>query len=135
MILYVRQLAFFDTVPEKKKQTRREALGENKLPDLPSVEYLSYLIEYLSELGFFSHGSMGAIPLTWSDIWAWQTLTGTNLSCRDSLTIRKLSTHYVAERTRAKDRNALPPYSRPLERAPDVDKRLKSIFKMMKKGK
>jgi hypothetical protein len=57
------------------------------------------------------------IPLSWSEIKAWQDLTGTDVEFWEAQLIRNLSVAYVAQYNLARDMNCAPPwYYKPGER-------------------
>lgn len=77
---------------------------------MPDVEHADHLIGYLFEVGPTMPAGMGAGPVSFLEIDAWSTLTGTPLSSWESLALREMSCAYVAMQERAKDRNCPNPW-------------------------
>jgi len=80
------------------------------LAELPEVDGAEYILAYLMEVGPVSHGGMGMAPISYQEIQAWSTLTGTNLSPWDSLMLRQLSRAYVNQYNESKDPHSQAPY-------------------------
>ena len=93
---------------------RLKAGGE---PDLPDLEpELQYLVDYLFDAGPSSAAGMGAIPLTWADLGAWERATGVTLPLWASRLLRHLSAEYLAESHTAVEHAAPPPWAREVDR-------------------
>ena len=108
----MRQLAYYNAVPDKEKRPRREIIGEDNLvyPDID--EDAKYIIQMLFEAGLCKYDSMGTIPLGFNDISSYSKLCGI-ITRFEAITIRNLSNSYVAELHKAKDKNAVVPYIKP----------------------
>lgn len=117
--LYVRQLAWLNTAPAPtgpKGVPRKDAVAMTRLaakqkrgeaiemPPLRREAY--YLIEYLLEVG--PTGRDGAV-VEWSEIQAWQAMSGVHLSAWDAHMLRRLSAAFSKEVKRAESAAALPP--------------------------
>jgi len=108
--LYVRQLAWLNTVPEKREHSRLQALqAEGRDPDLPEAD-LSYLAEYLLEIGPVLRGGAQPTPVTHQEIQSWQELTGIALQPWEVRFIRRLSHEYLAQVQTSVKPSAPPPW-------------------------
>lgn len=76
------------------------------MPPNPAPHILSRLIE----IGLTEANGMGASPLSWREIRAWQELTGVELTPWEARLIRHLSTAYLAESRRGESENCPPPW-------------------------
>lgn len=104
LTLYVRQLAWLNTAPKPKSRALDGARPDSRgkamaakgmalpLPPCPAP----FLIEHLMELGPVVAAGMGAAPIGWSDIVAWQGVTGIALPPWQARLIRQLSCDYLA---------------------------------------
>lgn len=115
LILWTRQLAWLNTAPETRKvtdktQTRRERMDADgqpiPMPDNPA----RYLSAWLLEIGPSVAAGMGEGPIGWSDLTAWERLTGVELSPWEARTLRRMSQAFVAERHDAKKPECPPPW-------------------------
>ncbi len=68
----------------------------------------------LIEIGLVQAGAAGAVPLSWSEIRAWQDNVHIKLAPWEARLIRDLSTAYVAEGRRAEVENAPAPWRAPI---------------------
>jgi hypothetical protein len=116
--------------------TRLQTLREKGLqPDLPSAGLAAYLVDYLFEAGPVVSNAMGAQPLGWPDLAAWQQGTGIELQPWEARALRHLSTVYLASAQAAQAHDCPPPWSCD----PDPDRRdlignaLKNIFQGLRK--
>lgn len=73
---------------------------------------LLFIVEILFDAGPVSASSMGASPLSWQEIQAWQRCAGVSLHPWQSRLIRKLSSEYLAESQTADAHDAPPPWAR-----------------------
>jgi hypothetical protein len=115
----VRHSAWLGAVPEAKKGaradsaelSRRERIerdgGEIEMPPFDEGEYL---IAYLYELGPTVASGMGAGPVTFAEMAAWQAARGFELAPWEARLLRRLSVDYLAESNRATKRDCLPPW-------------------------
>ena len=69
----------------------------------PLLEYYSYLIGWLFEVGPVVNGGMGQSPLSYSDIKTWSDMVGVNVTGWEATTIKNLSNAYLSEYQQAKD--------------------------------
>ena len=102
LILYVRQSAWLNTVPEKRELSRLEQMRIDQIePQLPECDAV-YLADYLWQVGPTVAGGMGPAPLSHQEIAAWQANTGIELSSWETRTLRSLSVAYLNESHEAK---------------------------------
>jgi hypothetical protein len=115
----VRHSAWLGAVPESKDSaradsaelSRRERIecdgGEIEMPPLDQGEYL---IGYLYEVGPTVAAGMGAGPVTFAEMAAWQAARGFELEPWEARLLRRLSVDYLAESHRATQRDCQPPW-------------------------
>lgn len=120
---HVRYLAWLQAVPEsprpKKAErgamlqppSRIEAMGERA----DDLEYppcdAGYLVKYLFDVGPVEAGGMGPVPLSHTEIEAWQRNTGIELSRWEACTLRDLSKAYLAMSQDATHPSCPPPWT------------------------
>lgn len=80
------------------------------VPMPPVPDEARALLEQFLEVGPVGFGVMGAIPVAFSEIEAWQRATGVELMPWEARLFRRLSVEYVNESTRAESPNAEPPW-------------------------
>lgn len=97
-------------------------------PRLPPVWHGQHLLGYLHECGPVMGTGMGAIPLTFGELQAWQERTGLDLQPWEVLTLRRLSKDYASESVRAANPAAKPPWTPPVVDRAHVNQQLRSIF-------
>lgn len=56
-------------------------------------------------------GGLGAAPIGWRDLSAWQEITGVDLMAWEARALRQLSAEYVGASQDAKDPSAPPPWT------------------------
>lgn len=127
--------------PNKKRPTKAV---ENKLsrldariksggePDLPPIDSaLEFLIGYLFDAGPTSASGMGAVPLTWADLEAWERGSGVALQPWQARLIRQLSAEYLAEAQVADAHDAPPPWAQEMEtdRRAVVSKHIRNVLR------
>ncbi|WP_416463188.1 hypothetical protein [Sphingomonas sp. VDB2] len=69
-----------------------------------------HIINRLLEIGLTEAAGMGAAPLSWVAINAWQQATGVRLLPWEARLLRKLSVEYLAESRRAEAETCPPPW-------------------------
>lgn len=90
--------------------SRREAMErQGREPDYPHCD-AAYLAGYLWEVGPVLEGGMGPVTLTQVEVAAWQANTGVYLSSWEVRTLRRMSSAYLAEMSRAKSPAARSPW-------------------------
>ena len=86
-------------------------MEKSSLLNMPEIEYGSYLLEFLQELGIYSSTGFGLAPLTFCEIQAWKTTTETNINGWESRMLRFLSCAYVGQHNISDDITCIAPYS------------------------
>ncbi|EJL34124.1 hypothetical protein [Novosphingobium sp. AP12] len=123
MTLYVRQLAWLNATPKPPEGSKR-AQAKDLPRALPRAEQLKkdrivpqmppnpapHILSRLFEIGLTEAAGMGAGPLSWQSIKAWQDVIGVSLSRWEARLLRKLSVEYLAEGHRAESENCPPPW-------------------------
>ena len=141
MALYVRQSAWLDAIPqsEGKKDlpantvSRRDAaLDKGGSIEMPELECGDYLIKHLFDVGPTLAGGMGNSPITYSEIEAWQRITGIELLPWEAGLLRRLSAEYLAESSAATKHDRPAPFGRPVSvrrsTQKEIDRKLDSFF-------
>lgn len=72
---------------------------------------MAHLASWLFEVGPVLPGSMGPVPVTFSELFAWSGMTGQRITSEESVLLRSLSRDYCSQLQAAKARNAAPPYA------------------------
>ena len=124
-------MAWLMATPEKQKQSRyKQLVGEDEHHpslELPPVDFGAYLVEYLQELGFCSYQGMGATPISFLEIQAWQQATGLVLSPWEVLAIHTLSSDYVGQLRTSENPQTPAPFN-----GGDLEKKRESVFSFFK---
>jgi hypothetical protein len=87
-----------------------------------------YLADWWLEIG--PAGAGGESPIGWSDLAAWQGLTGIELDPWEARTLRRMSQSYLAEGARARQPGCPPPWQA-READEDVNDRVTRQFAEM----
>lgn len=115
----------------ESRLARRRAQGLED-PQMPPVEHGKYLLKYLHKVGPSMGTGMGAIPLTFGELQAWQQQTGLDLQPWEVETLRRLSSDYVLETHRAASFAAMPPWVSDIEvQRKAVDDGLRALFRSL----
>jgi hypothetical protein len=131
LTLHVRQIAWLTATPmaptskkgavrpaedDAPSPTRAEAREKAGLSvELPPITAGSHLVGYLWEVGPNMAAGMGAAPVSWTELQAWQDQAGHRLSPWEVRTLRALSAAYVSESHRASKAGCLPPWTSDIE--------------------
>lgn len=112
----MRHLAWLNTAPKSKAKTPPKTRGkaitdDGGTPSFPPLSLGGYLVEYLFDAGPTMAGGMGVVPLSHSEINAWQANTGIELSAWEARTLRDLSAHYLAMSQEAESAQCKPPFA------------------------
>ncbi|MCW2395892.1 hypothetical protein M2343_002308 [Sphingobium sp. B8D3B] len=78
-------------------------------PPMPPIS-ARHIIDRLVEMGISQSNGMGSSPLCFTEIEAWQRVTGVRLAPWEARLIRKLSSDYLAESRKAESENCPPPW-------------------------
>ncbi|WP_294302186.1 hypothetical protein [uncultured Sphingomonas sp.] len=90
--------------------SRRDRLKRDRIPPPMPPNPAPHIIDRLIEIGLTEAAGMGAGPLSWATIVAWQQATGIRLPPWEARLIRRLSVDYLAESRRAEDETCPPPW-------------------------
>lgn len=85
-------------------------MKDNGRIDMPPITSGEYLIGYLYEIGPTMAAGMGNGPVAFSEIQAWQQLSGIALTPWEARTLRRLSNDYACESHAATKADCPPPY-------------------------
>ena len=64
---------------------------------MPQIKNYLYLLDYTKDMGLYSSGGMGIIPLSYVEIKAYRDLMGLNLTPFEVSTIRDISIAYTSQ--------------------------------------
>ena len=124
---YVRYTAWLNTAPEPEKKQlsgalkpftrlqkmRHDRQDDDYMPNLPDIEGLEHVPEYLWDCGPVIYSGMGEQPLSHTDIRHWQENTGIEVSAWLAGMIRRLSMEYLAQCQAAKSPDCPSPIEAP----------------------
>lgn len=115
-------MAWLNATPKPPPGTKRAEADQSKaisriekmkrhgiVPALPDSPF-PHIIDRLVEIGLTEAAGMGAAPLSWQSIRAWQEVLSVSLSRWEARMIRKLSVEYLAESRRAESENCPAPW-------------------------
>lgn len=128
LTLYVKHVAWLHARPriksgkadkpgDRSRDEQMRAAGQT--PALPPLLAGEHVIGHLFDAGPVLHTGMGPVPLSWSELATWQTVTGIELTPWEAQTVRRLSAEYVTTQQAAEDPGMPPPYMT----APTADQR------------
>ena len=119
----MRHLAWLNATPEppqgsraadpkyqRPKHSRIDRMKRAKIPVALPRNPAPSIIARLMEMGLTEAAGMGAAPLSWLTIDAWQRVTGVSLPAWEARLIRQLSVEYLAESRRAEVETCPPPW-------------------------
>lgn len=75
---------------------------------------MPHIIDRLMEIGLTEAAGMGAVPVSWLTIDAWQRVTGVAMTPWEARLIRRLSSDYLAMSRKAEDETCPPPWRAPV---------------------
>lgn len=104
---------------KRSRYTQLIDSGVEEVP-MPEIGNAGYLVELLNEVGIVETNGMGMIPISWSEIDSWLSISGRSLSTWEALTIRELSSAYATEFAQASSPNKEAPWE-----AEEVDVEIK----------
>ena len=116
-------MAWLNATPKPPAGTKR-AEAKNQPPAISRIDQLKkdrvspamppnpapHIIDRLVEIGLTEAAGMGAAPISWQSIRAWQDVMGIRLPRWEARLIRKLSVEYMAESRRAESENCPAPF-------------------------
>jgi len=97
------------------------------------VDAGAYLLGYLQEMDFCIKGEMGLAPLSFQELASWQSSTGLALSPWEVLALKRLSSDYIDQLGRSKDRAEPAPYQ--TEDLPRQREAVHNFFKQLARRK
>ena len=112
--MFALALAGCNLLPQRTDTPEIKAAGEQmkaqklriKLPPNPAP----IVIDHLNEMGLTEAAGMGAAPLSWQTLFAWQQVTGVLLPAWEARLIRHLSSAYLTESRKAESENCPAPW-------------------------
>ncbi|MDZ7894231.1 MAG: hypothetical protein U5M50_04240 [Sphingobium sp.] len=120
-------MAWLNAIPKPDARSKRakqadQAAQISRLDDMKRQKVvppmppnpMPHLIDRLVEIGLTEPAGMGAAPISWQSIIAWQQAVGVPLAAWEARLLRKLSTEYLAESRRAESENCPPPWRAPV---------------------
>ena len=90
-----------------EKQTRYALLkGHNsELAEMPELKHSHHILRWLDEVGYYTFGANGILPITHTEIMAWQSNVCEKIEPEEALLLRELSSEFVNQFNKSKDRN------------------------------
>jgi hypothetical protein len=148
LILYARQLAWFDATPVKagadkpkavagatpveKHLTRAQAIRANGgTPLMPHVDEAMYLVQYWQDMGVATEGGFAPTALTAQEVESWQRCTGIDLQPWEFSAVRAMSRAYLRQAHESEQPECPPPYGDPVNQFDRnvVAKKVSNAFK------
>jgi hypothetical protein len=128
LILYARQLAWFNTKPRHPEKAgvangptkqaelsrAQEITERGGTPLMPDVEGSEYLVAHWQDLGVITSGGMGLAALSSQEIWAWDQCHGTMLQPWELRVLRDMSRSYLVQLHESEKPDCLPPFGDPV---------------------
>lgn len=100
---------------------------------MPEIGAADYLVQILSEIGEAKLSGDHITAIDWPDIQAWSDVTGANLTPGESITIKGLSSVYVAQYYDSLDPSCASPNIERLKDREVIAGKIKSLFSMLRK--
>lgn len=98
------------TVKDQPLLSRAEKMRKEGVSLAMPPNPLPHMLSRLIDIGLSEPAGMGAAPISWVTIDAWQRATGVDLEPWEARLLRTLSREYVAEGQRAEDEACPPPW-------------------------
>lgn len=99
---------------EPNKVSRFDEMTASKItPPLPPNP-MPHFILWFTEVGMVEAAGMGAAPLSWREIEAWQRAVGIRLTPWQARTMRSLSVSYLAQKSKSELTTDPAPWSAPV---------------------
>ncbi|MDM0011988.1 hypothetical protein QTH87_05985 [Variovorax sp. J22P168] len=92
----------------QSRGAQREAAGF--AVDMPPLDAAAHLVDVLWQIGPSMPTGMGAVPISFGEMQAWQQQTGYALGSWEVRTLRRMSAAYVAQAEEARQRDCPPPW-------------------------
>lgn len=150
LTLYARQLGWFHSTPDaaskahkpgaekEQPQTRLDRIVSNGgKPLMPDVGESGFVVAYWQDVGMVLSGGMGPVPLTASELTAWQRGIGIELMPWEFSTILEMSRAYLGARNEGTKADCPPPYGDPVNEfdRTAVAKKVTNAFKAFLQAK
>lgn len=117
-------MAWLNAIPKPDARTKRAKQADQAAAQVSRLDMLKrqkvvppmppnpmpQMIDRLVEIGLSEAAGMGAAPISWQSIIAWQQAAGVRLTPWEARLLRKLSIEYLAEAKRAESENCPPPW-------------------------
>jgi len=135
----VRQLAWYAARPitsnGKREHSRAEQINKmgGSVDDMPDAGCLSYLVEYLSDIGECSMSGGTMVANSWGELSSWAKLSGISLTPFEARHMRALSLAYVDQYYKSELIDCPPPHLKAVF-VDVVEVKLKELFSMMRKS-
>jgi hypothetical protein len=107
--------------PQQSRLRRYEIDGVT--PMLPSKGAAAYLLDYFWDVGPSTSFGMGDVPVSHSELMAWQLNTGVILHPWEVALLRRLSSAYISQVELSRESGCKPPYGQ-LYRSPNLDSKI-----------
>ena len=128
MILYARQLAWFNTKPRHPEKagvpngpTKQAELSRSEeiierggKPLMPDIDGAEYLVVHWQDLGVITSGGMGLSALSHQEILAWAQCHGTMLQPWELRILRDMSRAYLMQLHESEKPDCPPPFGDPV---------------------
>ena len=119
-------MAWLNCEPKGINKPRFETC-DAQLPELFEHECLHELFD---ELGRISQGFNGAVSISWSDLLAWNQISGYGCTSWDLLAIKKMSQAYASMVGLSSKQDYIAPYT---EEEPDEEEQAKQSISVLEK--
>jgi hypothetical protein len=108
--------------PATPRLSRIDDLKRKKIDPPMPPNPAPHITDWLIEMGLTEAAGMGAVPISSSELAAWQGNTGVRLAPWEARLIRELSKIYLAEGRAAESENCPPPWRAPVtQRELDIE--------------
>lgn len=86
-------------------------LDSEGTPSFPELEDAEYLVTLLDEVGGVSQSGMGIAPVSWQELYAWLSVTNTEMSNWEITTLKAMSNAYCYALNESEDPAFPAPYT------------------------
>lgn len=94
---------------EKPKPSRFEIYRDTRIAEVPELGAYRYIFDLLQKIGLYGSGMSGPVPISWSEIAAWQNANGVTLTPAELDIIKQLSADYCGQYHKSSDPQEMPP--------------------------
>lgn len=107
----MRHLAWLRATPGESKASRLKVRKEKGLSfDLPKIDGLERIIQYLEDLGYAERGVSGLETISWQEIKSWTRMTQLDIKPWVLKMLRRLSSEYAYQASISTEMNCPAPY-------------------------